>query len=285
MAACSTEEAAQESDVIFCAMPHGESQSFMPSLACREELKVIDLGADFRIQDLEAYVASYGKHACHELTKDFTYGLVEAFREQIQVARLVANPGCFATAAQLLLLPLAASKSLPENVGVFAVTGSSGSGVSPKASTHHPFRSDNMFAYKMLSHQHEAEINQTLSKFSERTTRVRLLSHSGPFVRGIHATAYLSDSSFALCDVGRIYRDFYASSLFVRVLDRPPEIGEVAGTNFAHLHVAQRGMEIEILLTLDNLVKGAAGQAIQNMNLMCGFPEGTGLEHPGFFPC
>jgi len=137
----------------------------------------------------------------------------------------------------------------------------------------------------LLAHQHEAEIDQTLSEMARRPSRVRLLAHSGPFVRGIHATAYLRDSALAALDLRKLYGEFYGACPFVTVLDRPPEIGEVVGTNFAHVHVLQRGEEAELLLTLDNLIKGGAGQAIQNMNLVFGFAETAGLDYPGAFPC
>jgi N-acetyl-gamma-glutamyl-phosphate reductase len=279
------EDLAQQADVVFCTMAHGDSQKIMPALIASEVRCVIDLGADFRLRDAQAFAAYYGPHTQPALLSQFVYGLPEVFAARIRGARLVANPGCFATAAQLLLLPLAAARLLPDTTAVFAVTGSSGAGVTPKPSTHHPFRANNLFAYKMLAHQHEAEIDQTLSDVAAQAARVRLLSHSGPFVRGIHATAYLRDAALAALDLPRMYRDFYRASPFVLVLDRPPEIGEVAGTNFAHVHVVQRGDEVELLLTLDNLIKGGAGQAIQNMNLAFGFPETAGLEYPGAFPC
>ena len=142
-----------------------------------------------------------------------------------------------------------------------------------------------MFAYKMLAHQHEPEIDQTLSDVAGRHSTVRLLAHSGPFVRGIHATACMRGGSFGDKDLAAMYRDFYKTCPFVTVLPRPPEVAEVSATNFAHVHVVQKGDQAEIMLTLDNLVKGGAGQAVQNMNLVLGFPETEGLKNPGAFPC
>lgn len=278
-------EAAGNADVVFCAMSHGDSQKIMDEIIAGPARCVIDLGADFRLRDPKAFAEYYVPHLRPELLPQFAYGLPEAYSAAIRGARLIANPGCFATAAQLLLLPLASSRLLPETIAVYAITGSSGSGATPKIGTHHPFRANNLYAYKLLAHQHQAEIDQTLSDLAGRPTQVRLLSHSGPFVRGIHATAYLRDASLARLDLAALYREFYLASPFATVLDRPPEVAEVAGTNFAHLHVAQRGDEAELLLTLDNLVKGGAGQAVQNMNLVFGFPETAGLEHSGVFPC
>ena len=210
----------------------------------------------------------------------------ELFADELRQSHAIANPGCFATTAELLLLPLAVKQLLPANTAVFAVTGSSGSGAVPNETTQHPFRDSNFFTYKMLAHRHEAEINQALSAAAGLSRQVRLLAHSGPFVRGIHATAYLAGDEFAGFDVGQAYRDYYDEGRpFVTVLARPPQVAEVAATNYAHVHIAQREDEVEIALALDNLVKGAAGQAIQNMNLALGFPETAGLTFPGAFPC
>ncbi|NLH49669.1 MAG: N-acetyl-gamma-glutamyl-phosphate reductase [Myxococcales bacterium] len=279
------EETAALADVIFCAMAHGDSQRVMPVLMNGRARCIVDLGADFRLRDPDVYRRYYGEHQCPERQAEFVYGLPETDSAAIRSARCIANPGCFATAAQLLLMPLAKAGLAASPLAVFAVTGSSGGGATPKRSTHHPFRSDNLFAYKMLAHQHEAEIDQTLSAIAGRPQRVRLLAHSGPFVRGIHATAYLADEALAAVDLSALYREFYRSCPFVSVYDRAPEVAEVAATNFTHLHVAQRGPEVELLLVLDNLVKGAAGQAVQNMNLALGFPETEGLMQPGAYPC
>jgi len=278
--------AAREADVVFCALPHGQSQAVMAALFEADPQLVVDLAADFRLRDPELFAQHYGPHGCPELLDRFVYGLPELNGEAVRDCRAVANPGCFATAAELLLLPLARRGLLPETTPVFAVTGSSGAGALPKATTHHPFRANNFFAYKMLAHQHEPEIDQTLADAGGRPRRIRLLAHSGPFVRGIHAAAYLADEAFAATDVAALYRESYGDRCpFVAVLDRPPQVAEVAATNHVHVQVTQRGKEVAVALALDNLVKGAAGQAIQNMNLALGFPETAGLTHPGAFPC
>ena len=281
----SPREAAERSDVIFFALPHTQSQAFVAELIDLDDKLLIDLSADFRLRDREAYQRHYAPHACFELVERFVYGLPELDRETIRTARRIANPGCFATAAELLLLPLAQAGMLRDTWPIFAITGSSGSGKTPKASTHHPFRDGNLFAYKMLAHQHEVEIMQTLSQAAGHNCRIRLLSHSGPMVRGIHCTTYANDAALADTDLAALCRHAYADHPFVLVLSEPPRLAEVVGTNFVHLALKQNGAEVEIALVLDNLVKGAAGQAVQNMNLMLGFDETAGLTHPGAYPC
>jgi N-acetyl-gamma-glutamyl-phosphate reductase len=283
-------EAATGADVVFCALAHGESQRVMPAIIAAQPRLVVDLGADFRLQDAAVFRAHYGEHCCPELAAEFVYGLPEAFGDAVRRARRIANPGCFATATQLLLLPLAATGLLPEVTAVSAVTGSSGAGAIPKPTTHHPWRDENLFAYKLLEHPHEAEIAQTLTAVAGNARRARLLPHSGPFVRGIHATAFLRDERFGERDIAAVYREYYREATFVRVLDRPPQVAVVAATNFAHVHVTQRRAgahpdEVALTLVLDNLGKGAAGQAIHNMNLALGLPETAGIDHAGVFPC
>ncbi|RJO65853.1 MAG: N-acetyl-gamma-glutamyl-phosphate reductase [Myxococcales bacterium] len=279
------EQAAAGADVVFLAVPHGQSMKVMRALLAAEPKLIIDLSADFRLKDVERFRAAYGEHSCFELAGKFCYGLPEANREALSRCRWIANPGCFATAAELLLLPLAAKKLLPEHIGVFAVTGSSGSGIQPKPGAHHPFRHANLYAYKLLAHQHEPEIAETLSAAAQTRLAPRLLAHSGPFVRGILATAFVEGKAFEEMDVAALYREYYAPHPFVTLLDEPPQAAEVAGTNHVHLHVAQQGGQVALSLALDNLVKGAAGQAIQNMNIARGLPETAGLEMAGSFPC
>jgi len=278
-------EAVERAQVAFLALPHTQSQHFVADLIDVEDCLLIDLSADFRLEDEQAYQRHYSEHVCFELGKQFVYGLPEAFREQIRSARRLANPGCFATAVELLLLPLVRGGLIKQPWPVFAVTGSTGSGKNPKPTAHHPFRDGNLFAYKMLAHQHEGEINQTLSRIAGKPSHVRLLSHSGPMVRGIYATTYGAAPKLADIAVDTLYREAYTDHPFTLVLDRPPKVAEIVGTNFVHIGVKQIGPEVEIALALDNLVKGASGQAIQNMNLMLGFAETAGLTSPGAYPC
>lgn len=278
-------EAVAAADVVFLALPHGESMSCMPELVALDPPCIVDLGGDFRLDDEEAFNLAYGEHSCFDLVESFTYGLPELFREQIKCSRRIANPGCFATAAELLLLPLAAKGLLPVRSGIFAVTGSSGSGILPKPGTHHPHRDGNFWAYKLLAHQHEPEITRILNSAGGSVVSPRLLPHSGPFVRGIHATSYFDREELKDLDLVQLYREYYLEQPFVEVIDDAVQVAEVAGSNYVHINLCVRGSELVLTLALDNLVKGAAGQAIQNMNLALGLPETAGLQHPGAFPC
>ncbi len=278
------EVAAKNADVVFLAMGHGESSRVMPAiLACAPRL-VIDLGADFRLADEAVYRAHYGEHPCFDLCASFVYGLPEARRDALRSATRIANPGCMATATQLAILPLAEAGLLPDRTAVFAITGSSGAGQTPKPTTHHPFRASNVFVYKPLAHQHEAEINRLVGEVAGRALAVRMIAHSGPFVRGIHAAVHVASPALAGRDVGALYRERYAGEPFVRVLAEPPHIAAVAGTNFAYISIEQRGDEALVTCVIDNLMKGAAGQALHNMNIALGLPESTGLSAPGVFP-
>jgi len=275
----------EKEDIIFCALPHGTSQKYMEDLMAKDPACIIDIAADYRLKNEDDYTSVYAEHQNFNLAEKFIYGLPELNSTLIKDSKYIANPGCFATAAELLLLPLAKAAMLPDNSSVFAVTGSSGSGIQPKAGTHHPHRSGNMYAYKLLNHQHEPEINQLLSEAAGKSVKTRLIPHSGPFVRGIHASTYFKHESFCNFDSQTLYKDFYANCPFVSVLDTPVKIKEVATSNFVHIHVHQIKEEVVITLALDNLCKGAAGQAIQNMNLYMGYDETCGLTHPGAFPC
>ncbi|MCL4236206.1 MAG: N-acetyl-gamma-glutamyl-phosphate reductase [Deltaproteobacteria bacterium] len=278
------EVAAQGADVVFLALGHGESSRVVPSILDTKPRLVVDLGADFRLNDAAEYRKHYGEHPCFELCESFVYGLPEARRDAIRKAARIANPGCMATATQLAILPLVAAGVLPERTAVFAITGSSGAGQTPKPTTHHPFRASNLFVYKPLAHQHEAEINRLVGEVAGKPLGVRMIAHSGPFVRGIHAAAHIASPVLTGRDVAALYREDYSDEPFVRVLDEPPHVAAVAGTNFAYVSVEQRGDEALVTCVIDNLMKGAAGQALHNMNIALGLPETTGLNAPGVFP-
>jgi N-acetyl-gamma-glutamyl-phosphate reductase len=202
-------------------------------------------------------------------------------------ATALAAPGCFATAAQLALHPLATLG--PHGIpALFAVTGSSGAGVHPKPTTHHPTRAHNLFAYSVLGHRHEAEILQAWRDWTGRTDAVaRLMTHSGPFVRGIHLTMHATVSAAAAGQVADRFAAAYRDRPFVRVLTQPPELTHVVGTNEAHLYAAGDATtgEVQVMVVLDNLIKGAGGQAVQAMNLALGLDERAGLRLAGAFPC
>lgn len=208
-------------------------------------------------------------------------------------ASAIAAPGCFATAAQLALYPLARA-GLPMTPSLFAVTGSSGAGGRPKATTHHSTRANNLFAYSVLGHRHEAEVLQSWRKWVGREDAVaRLMAHSGPFVRGIYLTlhAFLPSGAAGTLNPGssaaQWFRDAYAGRPFVHILDSPPELTHAVGTNNALIHAAssEDGRELQVSVAIDNLIKGAGGQAVQAMNLALCFDECAGLTAAGIFPC
>lgn len=279
--------AARGGDAVFVALGHGESQRLMPGLLAEDRRIVVDLSADFRVSDETLYRKAYGEHACFDLVPSFVYALADVEAEALAGRRRLAIPGCFATACLLALRPLAAEGFLDEAPACFAVTGSSGAGAQPKAATHHPERAHNLFAYALDGHRHEAEIAATVRRWTGGSTAAcRLLPHAGPFVRGIYATVRVRTSR-PLGDPGALFRAAYAGRPFVHVLDSPPDLHAVVGTNHAHLHAVATGGGSEIVVTaaIDNLVKGAAGQALQAMNLALGFAETLGLGHAGIHPC
>ena len=280
-------EVAAGADVVFLSLEHGESSTIAEEIFAAGPGLVIDLAADFRVSDLELYARFYGQHAAPRLLPRFTYALADVLGTSLRGKNALAAPGCFATAAQLALYPLAGLGEL--SPALFAVTGSSGSGAQPKPTTHHPARAHNLFAYSVLNHRHEAEILQRWREWTGRGgARARLLTHSGPFVRGIYLTlhAELGERGTAIPVVER-FREAYRGRPFVRLLDQPPELTHAVGTNYALIHVAQSadGREVQVMVAVDNLVKGAGGQAIQAMNLSLGLPEESGLRGGGIFPC
>ncbi|MBI4868873.1 MAG: N-acetyl-gamma-glutamyl-phosphate reductase [Candidatus Wallbacteria bacterium] len=280
----SPEEAAEGVDMVFSALPHGASQDSVRRLP--ERVKAIDLSGDFRLKDAAVYRDAYGhEHNAPELLGHFVYGLTEFNRRAIAQARRVANPGCFATGALLALLPLAHAGALEGAVTVAGVTGSSGSGAEAKPGTHHPERAAAFRAYKPLVHQHLPEIAQELARAGAPEARISFVPHSAPMVRGIHITAVLHPAEpLSLDTIRSIYASHYGEEKFVRLRPQPPDVAVVAGSNFADVHCHGDGRALVVLVALDNLVKGMVGQAIQNMNLMLGFPEATGLEFPGTRP-
>jgi N-acetyl-gamma-glutamyl-phosphate reductase len=282
-------EAARGRDVVFLCLEHGESSRVAGDVFDAGPGLVVDLAADFRVRDQRLYEQYYGAHAAPDLVARFTYGLADVAGRALCGAKAIAAPGCFATAAQLALYPLArAGLDVPS---LFAVTGSSGAGVQPKPTTHHPMRAHNLFAYAPLGHRHEAEVLQAWREWTGRPdASARLMTHSGPFVRGIYLTmhGYLP---VALAPSGSgtagLYRDAYRERPFVRVLDAPPELTHAVGTNFALIHATQStdGREIQVSVAIDNLIKGAGGQAIQAMNLALDIDERAGLTAAGIYPC
>lgn len=278
--------ALERCDVAFFALPHGEAMALIPELLQRGRPRIIDLSGDFRLKDAALYPEHYGRpHAAPDRLAGAVYAIPEFFGEELRDAQLVANPGCFATAAILALLPPLKAGLKVERVALAAATGSSGSGATPSPKTHHPERSEAYYAYKPLEHQHVPEILQAAARFRPAPLPFAFVTHSAPFVRGIHATLFLTFrepvDAAALRDA---YRREYRAAPFVRVLEGPPDVRHVARTNWADLHVTARGDTAVVLCAIDNLVKGMAGNAVQAMNLVFRLPEDTGLRSPGFHP-
>ncbi|WP_346699930.1 N-acetyl-gamma-glutamyl-phosphate reductase [uncultured Alistipes sp.] len=248
-------------DVVFLCSAHGQSKGWLAEQQLPEGLRIIDLAQDFRDE-----------------SEGFVYGLPEMNRERIRQARRVANPGCFATAIQLALLPLAAAGLLQDEVHVTAVTGSTGAGVKPSATTHFSWRSDNLSVYKAFSHQHLLEIGRNIRLLEPAFDReINFVPMRGDFTRGILASVYTT------CELDeeaarKLYADYYAEAAFTHVAERGVDLKQVVNTNKALVHAARHGSKLHIVSVIDNLLKGASGQAVQNMNLMFGFDEKEGLR-------
>lgn len=271
-------------DCIFLALPHGQAMEIVPQLP--EHVKVIDLSGDFRLRDKDEFAQHYGReHTAIEAQSDFVYGLTETNRERIRAARLISNPGCFATATLLGLAPLVANNSISGRVIVDAKTGSSGSGAKAAANTHHPQRMNSFYAYKPFTHQHLPEIEQELHSVGDWNSEFIFMTHSLPVARGIFASIYVETKrEMGEDELRSIFTEFYRDSSFIRIVKGSPDINWVKTTNFCDIGFAVRGRQVVIFSALDNLVKGAAGQAVQNMNLMFGVAETTGLMLVGTNP-
>ena len=255
-------------DVIFLCLGHGISRQFVDTHDIRPECRIIDLGNDFRLDGDYA-----GRH--------FIYGLCESAREDVKTAHDVANPGCFATAIQLAVLPLAKAGLINDEIHVTAITGSTGAGKKPVETTHFSYRSDNISIYKLFSHQHLAEIRQNIARVEgkQEGPKVNFVPLRGDFARGIFASVYTKAvDGMTLEDYRKLYEDYYAASPFVFHSNEGISMKEVVNTNKGLVHVELHDGYIHIASCIDNLVKGAAGQAVQNMNLMFGLPEDKGLR-------
>ncbi|HXQ70432.1 MAG TPA: N-acetyl-gamma-glutamyl-phosphate reductase [Pyrinomonadaceae bacterium] len=271
-------------ECVFFALPHGQAMSLVPSLPT--QIKAIDLSGDFRLRDESVFQQHYKlPHTAMDAQRDFVYGLTETNREAIRDARLVANPGCFATATLLGLAPLVANGLLNGRVVVDAKTGSSGSGAKAAANTHHPQRMNSFYAYKPFTHQHVPEIEQELNHVGDWTNELVFMTHSLPVSRGIFASIYVETKrDLTQSDLHKFFADYYRESFFIRLVDGSPDINWVKTTNFCDIGFASRGRQVVVFSAIDNLVKGAAGQAVQNMNLMFGLEETTGLVFAGTNP-
>ena len=282
-------EAARDRDLVVLCLEHGESSKVAAEVFDAGPGLVVDLAADFRIHDPALHRRYYGAHPAPELVHRFSYGLADIAGPALRGATAIAAPGCFATAAQLALYPIAGLVTSGPPA-LFAVTGSSGAGALPRPTTHHPARAHNLFAYSVFGHRHEGEVLEQWRRWTGRPDApMRLLTHSGPFVRGIHLTLHAAlAEGHALEDgelAGLVDRA-WAGRPFVRVVPEPPQLTHVVGTNMALVHAAQSsdGREIQVMVVIDNLIKGAGGQALQAVNLALGLPETAGLLAAPVFP-
>lgn len=271
-------------DCVFLALPHGQAMDIVPKLP--NNVKAIDLSGDFRLRDQAVFEKHYKQsHTAMDSQAEFVYGLTETNRDAIKQARLIANPGCFATATLLGLAPLVANGLLSGRVIVDAKTGSSGSGAKAAANTHHPQRMNSFYAYKPFTHQHVPEIEQELGHVGDWTNELVFMTHSLPVARGIFASTYAeAKRELTEDELRNIFNDYYRGSFFVRLVNGSPDINWVKTTNFCDIGFAARGRQVVVFSAIDNLVKGAAGQAVQNMNLMFGIDEKTGLVMAGTNP-
>lgn len=252
-----------EIDVLFFCTAHGDTKKFLDTNKVPENLKIIDLSTDYRKESAE---------------NEFVYGLPELNKEKIKQAKRIANPGCFATAIQLALLPLANAQLLNTEVHVNAITGSTGAGVKPSATSHFSWRENNISVYKAFEHQHLGEIRQSLTQLQNNFSEdINFIPVRGNFTRGIFASIYLNFEGSEE-DARKLYEDFYKNSPFVIVTDKNPDLKQVVNTNKCVLYVEKHGNKLLILSCIDNLVKGASGQAVHNLNLIFGLDETEGLK-------
>ena len=250
-------------DVLFLCLGHGDAVKFLSENTIDSHIKIIDLSQDFRI-------AKEGN--------DFVYGLPELQRDKIKQAKNIANPGCFATAIQMGILPLAAHNLITQDIHVSGITGSTGAGQSLTQTSHFSWRNNNMSVYKALNHQHLKEINQSLKSLQTGLDKaVHFIPYRGDFTRGIIATLY-TPCSWSLEEAKEKYKAYYASHPFAHVLDENIDLKQVVNTNNCLLYLEKHGEQLMIVSIIDNLLKGASGQAVQNMNLLFGLDETAGLR-------
>lgn len=278
------EERLEEIDVLFIALPHGKSFDIVQK-ALEKGVKVIDLGADFRLEDVECYEEWYKlEHKCPELLEEAIYGLVEIYRNEIKNKKLIANPGCYTTASILALYPLLKSKLIEtDSIIIDAKSGVSGAGRGLNTASLYAECNESIKAYGVAGHRHTPEIEQELSKAAGEKLLLNFTPHLVPMNRGILATCYGKlKNNISQEEVYKIYEEFYKNDYFIRIVDTLPETRNVRGSNFCDIgiRVDKRTNRIIVVSAIDNLIKGAAGQAVQNMNLIFGLEEGEGINMP-----
>ncbi|WP_166386377.1 N-acetyl-gamma-glutamyl-phosphate reductase [Polaribacter sp. 11A2H] len=254
-------------DVLFLCLGHGNSKAFLEKTTFSDKTKIIDLSNDFRLLADKNFEG-----------KDFVYGLPELDKESIKTAKYIANPGCFSTALQLAILPLAANGLLKNDVHINAVTGATGAGTSLSATTHFTYRDNNFSHYKAFNHQHLGEINQTVNQLqSDFNSEINFMPNRGNFSRGIFATTYTKFDG-AIEEAIKMYKEYYKDAAFTFVSENDVHMKQVVNTNKCLIGLEKHGNKLLITSTIDNLLKGASGAAIQNLNLMYGFEESLGLK-------
>ena len=260
-------ELAYNIDVLFLCLGHGDARKFLEANAIPDHIKIIDLSQDFRLNQNSKIK-----------NKSFVYGLPELNRETIKKAQNIANPGCFATCLQLGLLPLASKGLLNSEVHITATTGSTGAGQSLSTTTHFTWRNDNLSVYKAFEHQHLKEIGQSLNQLQANFNQaINFIPYRGDFTRGIIASTYI-DCDLTDAEALKLYQDFYHEHPFTHVTSHNIDLKQIVNTNKCFIQVKKHGNKLLIISILDNLLKGASGQAVQNMNLMFGLDEKAGLR-------
>lgn len=252
-----------ETDILFLCLPHKESHNWLNENLISDETLVIDLGNDFRLD------GDFGN-------RNFVYGLPEIYFNEIQNSKSIANPGCFATAIQLALLPLA-KENLLKDVYTTGITGSTGAGQSLQPTTHFTWRNDNISAYKTLNHQHVDEILKQINSLNNQEVELSFVPWRGDFARGIF-TSSIIDCDLELDKIYILYNDFYKDSPFVKISKKPIDMKQVVNTNFCVIQIEKKGNKIAVHSAIDNLLKGASGQAVQNMNIANGWEQNLGLN-------
>ncbi len=255
-----------EIDVLFLCLGHGHSREFLSANTFHESTKFIDLSTDFRSEAQ----SDFGQ-------RNFVYGLTELNGDKIRKADNIANPGCFATAIQLALLPMAKANMLNQSVHINGTTGSTGAGIMPSATTHFSWRNNNISWYKPFTHQHMNEVNESLHSFQSPPGKLYFLPHRGNFSRGILITAY-TEYSGTQEEAEEQFREFYSAAPFTQLVDQPIQLKQVVNTNQCHIHLHKHDDILLITSAIDNLLKGASGQAVENLNLMFGLKQETGLR-------
>lgn len=256
-------------DALFLCSAHGDSKKFIEANEIPKQVKIIDLSTDYRAKSQD---------------HDFVYGLPELNRDAIKEATHVANPGCFATAIQVALLPLASKGLLNDEIHVNAITGSTGAGVKPSSTSHFSWRNNNISIYKPFGHQHLQEIGQSINQLQPDFNKsVNFIPVRGNFTRGIYVTAY-TRCNLSLDEANALYQEYYKDAAFTFLTDKNPDLKQVVNTNKAIVYLEKHGDKLLVVSMIDNLLKGASGQAVQNMNLMFGLEEkaGLGLKAAGF---